>query len=219
MIECGRKVGMKMSLTSAYLTTTKNLESIINAILTAKAPERFTYKFLEDLGFKSSNDRLYINVFKGLRLLDESGAPTERYYKFLDQGIYKEVLAEGIRDAYEDLFNININAQTLPVDEVKNKLKTLTQGQKTEKVVSLMATTFTALCSLADWNAQSIKNSTKEVVNTEKEIKRDENIINSNNNTQKGKLELHYDIQIHLPETRDEAVYDAIFSSMKKHLF
>lgn len=209
-----------MSLTNAYLTTTKNLDNVINAILTAKAPERFTYKFLEDLGFKSSNDRLYINLFKALGLLDESGAPTERYYRFLDQSIYKEVLAEGIREAYEDLFNININAQTLSTDDVKNKLKTLTQGQKTEKVISLMAMTFSALCSIADWNIKENKKKMDDIpVKEEKNVEVkpvEEKIIT---NPKKEKLELHYDIQIHLPETRDEAVYDAIFSSMKKHLF
>jgi hypothetical protein len=31
--------------------------------------------------------------------------------------------------------------------------------------------------------------------------------------------QLHYNIQIHLPESRDQAVYDAIFKSLKKHLF
>lgn len=210
-----------MSLTNAYLTSTKNLEPVINAVLTAKAPDRFTYKFLEDLGFKSSNDRLYINLFKALGLLDESGSPTERYYRFLDQGIYKEVLAEGIREAYEDLFNININAQSLPTDEVKNKLRTLTQGQKTEKVISLMAMTFSALCSIADWNEKENKTKiveiqTKEEVKSQEPKPVEEKIIS---NSKKEKLELHYDIQIHLPETRDESVYDAIFSSMKKHLF
>ena len=210
-----------MSLTSAYLTSTKNLEPVINAILTAKAPERFTYKFLEDLGFKSSNDRLYINLFKGLGLLDENGSPTERYYRFLDQGIYKKVLAEGIREAYEDLFNININAQNLSTEEVKNKLKTLTQGQKTEKVISLMAMTFSALCSIADWNTkeekiQTVDTSVKQDKKSQDLKQTEEKIVT---NSKKEKLELHYDIQIHLPETRDESVYDAIFSSMKKHLF
>ncbi len=210
-----------MSLTNAYLTSTKNLEPVINAILTAKAPDRFTYKFLEDLGFKSSNDRLYINLFKALGLLDESGSPTERYYRFLDQSIYKEVLAEGIREAYEDLFNININAQTLSTGDVKNKLKTLTQGQKTEKVISFMAMTFSALCSIADWTikekeTKDLNVAVKGEVKSQ-EVKSIEEKITSN--PKKEKLELHYDIQIHLPETRDEAVYDAIFSSMKKHLF
>lgn len=210
-----------MALTSAYLTSTKNLEPVINAILTAKAPERFTYRFLEDLGFKSSNDRLYINLFKGLGLLDDSGTPTERYFKFLDQGIYKEILAEGIKEAYEDLFNINVNAQNLSTDEVKNKLKTLTQGQKTDKVVSLMAMTFTALCAIADWNVK--KNKTAVLESSVKEEKNNQEIKIAEEkitvSPKREKLELHYDIQIHLPETRDEAVYDAIFSSMKKHLF
>ena len=58
-----------MALTNAYLQTTKNLHSIINSVISAKAPERFTNKFLEDLGFKSSNDRLYIGLFKALGLL------------------------------------------------------------------------------------------------------------------------------------------------------
>lgn len=210
-----------MSLTSAYLTSTKNLEPVINAILTAKAPERFTYKFLEDLGFKSSNDRLYINLFKGLGLLDENGSPTERYYRFLDQGIYKKVLAEGIREAYEDLFNININAQNLSTEEVKNKLKTLTQGQKTEKVISLMAMTFSALCSIADWNTKEEKIQTVDTSVKQDKKRQDLKLTEEKivTNSKKEKLELHYDIQIHLPETRDESVYDAIFSSMKKHLF
>lgn len=43
-----------MSLTMSYLTSVKNVESIFNSIIGAKAPEQFTTKFLEDLGFKSS---------------------------------------------------------------------------------------------------------------------------------------------------------------------
>ena len=43
--------GKTMALTNSYLTSTKNLESIINSVINAKAPERFTNKFLEDLGY------------------------------------------------------------------------------------------------------------------------------------------------------------------------
>ena len=137
-----------MSLTNSYLTTTKNLESIINSVISAKAPERFTNKFLEDLGYKSSNDRLVIGMFKSLGLLDDSGQPVQRYFEFLDQTQTKKVLAVGIEEAYEDLFNLRKDAQNLTNDEVRNKLKTLTQGQKNDKILSLMAMTFRALCDL-----------------------------------------------------------------------
>ena len=63
-----------MSLTNSYLTSTKNFDAIMNSILAARAPERFTNKFLEDLGFKSSNDRLIMGVLKGLGFLNETGA-------------------------------------------------------------------------------------------------------------------------------------------------
>lgn len=102
------------------------MQSIINSIIGAKAPERFTNKFLEDLGFKSTNDRLYINVFKSLGLLDESGVPTTRYHQFGDQSETGKVLAIGIQEAYADLFALKKDAQKLNIDEIKGKLKTLT---------------------------------------------------------------------------------------------
>lgn len=119
-----------MSLTNSYLTSTKNFDAIMNSILSARAPERFTNKFLEDLGFKSSNDRLITGVLKGVGFLSETGEPTQRYYAFLDQTQSKKILAIGIQEAYEDLFNLRRDAQNMSQDEVKNKLKTLTQGQK-----------------------------------------------------------------------------------------
>ena len=67
-----------MALTTSYLTSTKNFEGIMNSILGARAPERFTNKFLEDLGYKSSNDRLITGVLKALGLLTDAGEPTQR---------------------------------------------------------------------------------------------------------------------------------------------
>jgi len=45
---------------------------------------------------------------------------------------------------------INRRANEMSVEEVRNKLRTLTQGQKSDKVVGLMANTFKALSELAD---------------------------------------------------------------------
>lgn len=212
-----------MALTNAYLMTTKNLQSIINSVISAKAPERFTNKFLEDLGFKSSNDRLCISVFKGLGLLDESGIPTSKYHQFLDQSETGRVLAEGIENAYEDLFALRKDAQKLSVDEIKGKLKTLTQGQKSEKIICLMANTFKALCDLADWSYKKTATENDSSSQDELEQKASESVNFSQNQDnivpQNNGMNLHYNIQIHLPETSNMAVYDAIFQSLKKHLF
>ena len=207
-----------MALTNSYLTSTKNLESIINSVINAKAPDRFTNKFLEDLGYKSSNDRLVVGMFKALGLLDDNGQPLQRYYEFLDQTQTGKILAIGIEEAYGDLFNLRKDAQNMSNDEVKNKLKTLTQGQKNDKIIGLMAMTFRAFCDLADWSeATEIQGSSE---NTAVQNERNDFVgfEKRGSKVPKTDMNLHYNIQIHLPETTNMAVYDAIFQSLKKHL-
>lgn len=207
-----------MALTNCYLASTKNFEGIMNSILGARAPERFTNKFLEDLGYKSSNDRLVTGVLKSLGMLNDTGEPTQRYYDFLDQTQSKKIIAIGIQEAYEDLFNLNKDAQNLTQEEVKNKLKTLTQGTKSESVIEKMAKTFKTLCDYADWtdipNIPQLKD--KEIDDTLEPNSKATTSIESK--TKHSNMSLHYNIQIHLPETTNMAVYDSIFQSIKNHL-
>ena len=214
-----------MALTESYLMTTKNLVSIFDALIHAQPPSKFTLIFLENLDFKSTNDRLYIQMLRALGFIDSSGVPQERYFHYIDQTQSKQVLAEGIKEAYQDIFNLNIKAHEMSESEVKNKLKTLFQGSKSDKVLGLMATTFKALCNYADFS----KNKALSVTLNQEEVHQSEKYyqdIPRNNPqehlqeivTKKINTELHYNIQIHLPETRDMAVYDAIFESLKKHL-
>ena len=221
-----------MALIASYLMTTKNLEPFFNSLITAKAPDLFTQKFLENLEFKSTNDRLYIGLLKGLGFLDPNGAPTERYFKFLDQTQSKKVLAEAIQEAYGDLFAVNLKANELSVAEVKNKFRTLTQGKNSDNVIALMANTFKALVNYAEWTPEAQKKTPKKEDDTKKpqgapappaaEKPTEGDGQEQEEEDAPAKLQgtqLHYNIQIHLPESRDQAVYDAIFKSLRKHLF
>jgi len=211
-----------MALTNAYLITTKNLESFLNSIKTAKAPERFNNKFLQQLDFGSSNDRLFIGLMKGLGFIDESGVPTRRYYHFLDQSQSGRILAESVREAYEDLFAVNTKANEMGVEEVKNKLRTLTMGQKSDNVLGLMANTFRSLSDLAEWDAPPP--TADPVEPTDEEIMTSIGAEDETDHLEKrrapsaSRMQLHYNIQIHLPESRDPAVFDAIFDALKRHI-
>jgi hypothetical protein len=217
-----------MALMTSYLIKSSNAEDFFNAIRNAKAPERFTTSFLRNLEFSSSNDRLYIGVLKGLRFLDDNGAPTDRYFAFLDQSQSGVVLAEAIREAYEDLFAVNREAHKLPLEDVEGKLKTLTRGQKSDNVYGWMANTFRTLCELADWSPLAPPLSetpplpptpppTKESLPDPKTGATAPPIPAPSVSGAKP-LELHYNIQLILPESRDQAVYDALFASLRKHL-
>lgn len=209
-----------MALIENYLVKSDSLHSFLNSLINAQAPDKFTIKFLEQLEFKSTNDRLLIGLLKGLGFLDGNGTPTQRYFQFLDQSESKKILADAIKEAYSDLFAVNTKANELPINDVKNKLKTITQGSKSDNVLGLMAKTFKSLCDYADFKADN----NKQMVHVTEQPKvedipeKDPNKMTHELINKKITTEMHYNIQIHLPETRDIAVYDAIFKSLKEHL-
>lgn len=214
-----------MALPTSYLTSTKNLQGILSAIQQAKAPERFTQRFLEDLEFKSTSDRLIIGVLKSLRFVDDQGKPTERYFQFLDQSQSDRIMAEAVREAYNDLFQVNTSAQRLSKPEIINKFKTLSQGTISESVLDKMAMTFTALVKLGDFeNTAPLKAPIDNNIHNKdesvsegfhKDCSKIGNVNSSNSRSLGG---LHYNIQIILPESRDPKVYDALFRSLREHL-
>lgn len=206
-----------MSLPTSYMSGGfGKIPQYFETLLSAKAPEKFTVKFMEDLGFKSSNDRQFVNILKSIKFIDDSGVPTNRYYNFLDQSQSKIIVAEGIKDAYADLFALNIKANELQKNELEGKFKTLTNGAKSSTTITQMVNTFSELCNYADWSN----------TNAETKIEKNLSVTAINEDTNKndkysaniGGFDLNYDIHIHLPATRDQSVYDALFASLTKHL-
>jgi len=209
-----------MSLPDNYTQKTKSLTAFFDSIQDAHAPERFSYKFLEGLGFASTADRLFIGVLKSLGFLNSDSEPTELYFKYLDKDESQYVLANAIRETYSDLFAVNKNAHQMSSAEVKNKLTTLYAGKKTPRVVALIANTFSALCEMADFTHQSpLKD--KSSADQDSKIMKVDQQDDSLNNSDSSSLKingLQYHINIVLPDSRDEKVFDAIFKSLRTHL-
>lgn len=190
----------------------------------AKAPERFTIRFLEDLGYKSTNDRLFVGMLKALGLLDDNGVPTQRYFDFLDDEHWPQVLAEGIEEAYEDLYRLKREAHDLTKPQLIGKLKSLTEGKKSESVLDNMARTFKELAKLADFTRPPPEAASPPDSEDEPEAAEVSNTAGQIAVSTEGLLParpidgLTYRIEIVLPPARDKAVYDAIFRSLKEHL-
>lgn len=210
-----------MSLPKSYLTSTKRLPDILEAIQSAQAPDQFTVRFLEQLGFKSKGDRLVIGVLKDLGFLEENGTPKKRYYEFLDQSHSGAVLAQGVREAWADLFAVNINAHQLSKSDFIGKLKTLSEGKLSDRVLDSHYMTFSALVKNADFTSHTpapskIKDEHKA---SEKPLQGEPAKKVEIPPTTGSKIGgLVYNIQIVLPESRDPAVYDALFRSLKEHI-
>lgn len=201
-------------LTKRYLVSTKNLPAILQQMRKGTAPENFTYEHLASLGFTSSNDRGVIPLLKDLGFLTDSGAPTERYKQFRSEADTKRVLGEALLEGYGDLFHVNANPTEKDRVAIEGKFKATHNA--TDKVAQLQAMTFLALLKEADLDAARRAPPPKSIVPTEladtqAPPKREER---SGGLT----LPLRYNIEVHLPATKDIEVYHAIFRALRENL-
>ena len=205
-------------LTRRYLTSTKNLPAIMEAIVAGTAPERFTQAHLKGIGFQSSNDRAVIPLLKDLGFLTDDGAPTDRYHEYRDQSRSKTVMAKALTDAYTDLFTINANPTKDDRPLIEGRFKSTHNAS--DRVAKEQATTFFALLPLAD--LQALRDGVPPQGDTPNEPgKPDPETLAPSEPTPKpprSPLALRYNIEVHLPATKDVAVYNAIFKSLREHL-
>lgn len=199
-----------MDVTNAYMYTVKSLPQMFEAIQKAQVPPRFTHEFLRTLGFKSTNDRSFINVLKGLGFLDANSVPTRAYRDYRDKKAGGGVLAGQLRQAYRGLFLADENAHELSVEDLKGKFATLTG--KDQSVVQKMASTFKALAAIADFKQAAAPAA---VGPAEEPV---ESPALERVTPRPSSLAFAHTIYINLPATRDVAVYDAIFKSIREHL-
>jgi hypothetical protein len=210
-----------MALSDIYTVKAGSIPAYFDALLRAEAPERFSMKFLDALEFKSTNDRAFIGILKDLKFLDADAKPTKLYFEFLDRERSKKVLASAIRTAYSDLFAVNKEAYKFTAQEARNKLRTLYAGSKKDNLIKLIASTFVALCNYADFTSPPVSEESKveeDAIPLPAPVQPPEIKARPTHSKPLGVGALQYHINIVLPDTRDQAVYDAIFKSLRDHL-
>jgi len=205
-----------MGLTKAYILPAGRIPELFTKIRDGQAPEQFSQQLLKDLGFTSSNDRAFIPLLKTLGFLTPDGKPTPRYHDYRDHSRSRSVMAKAIREAYEDLFLIKEHPTKSDKKAVEGKFKSY--HNVSNNLAQLMTTTFFALLDLADLEAKGKGSVQKEGAAkaaqepspdvADKGLRRESLVAPT----------FHYNIQIHLPATKDVEVYNAIFKSLKEHV-
>jgi hypothetical protein len=200
-----------MALPTTYTQAYGQLGEFFSKIRDAQAPDKFINQILKDLGFKSNNHRPFIPLMKSLGFLASDGTPTQRYHDYRNHALSKKKMGEALKEAYSDIFLIKEKPTNSDKDLIQGKFKSYHNAS--DNVAKLHTNTFYALLELADLDAKHTKLTAHQEVEKEKEETKEKD------STEKLKsLGLHYNIQIHLPATKDVEVYNAIFKSLKDHL-
>jgi len=206
-----------MALANVYVQIYGQLAQVFQKLREGQAPSQFTLQHLKDLGFASSNYRAIIPLLKALGFLDADGKPTTVYHDYRNEAQSRRVMAEALHRAYGDIFVLK--AKPVEKDRALIQGKFKSTHNVTENVAKLMASTFFALFSLADIDAESSTIVQKEPTKPISQKTTEDDLTDQDTRKiQKTHPSLHYDIQIHLPATKDIEVFNAIFKSLKEHL-
>lgn len=194
-----------------YTNLAGKIPEYFNKFQETGIPEKVNRKWLESVGFRSSNDRYILKVLKAMNFIDDSNVPTERWKKLKNPPLVPLVIAEGVQDAYADLFKTYKDAYRKDREALYAYFSSKTGRAKS--TVDLMVNTFINLCELANF-----EEATEDMREEPLEVK--ETPISEAKQAPREELipEIHINIQLHLPPTDDQTVYDNLFKSMKKHL-
>lgn len=208
-----------MALTNTYVLPTGRIPDLFEKIRDGQPPERFTTQHLKDWGFTSTNDRAFIPLLKALGFLTSEGRPTQRYSDYRDHTRSKAVLGESMKEAYGDIFLIKEHPTEADRAAIQGKFKSFHNAS--DNAAGLMTRTFMALLPLADLTKKGAPPAPAKDEKTppkEKKKKGEADQEEEQEGLQFRAPGLHYNIEIHLPATKDVEVYNAIFKSLREHI-
>lgn len=197
-----------------YLSSNKNLPTLLQKIQSAKVPEKFNRDFLQaTIGLKGSNDRAYIPFLRALGFIDQAGTPTSQYRKLKAAASAKTAIGDAMRVAYAPLFEADENANALAAEQLKALVAQVagTDDLMTSRIVN----TFSSMVKLGDFSQIAEIQKAKELEGEEEASPPDAD--KSMQLRGKGlRPEFHYNIQVHLPSNGTEEVYLSIFNALRK---
>lgn len=197
-----------------YTVVITKLKELFGKIRSMGVPSKATIKWLETIGYKSSNDRGMIGVLQQINFIDDSGTPLEPWIKYRGAD-YKKVLAQSILNGYGELFEIYPDANVRSKIELDNFFSTKTKGG--EQVISKITATFKTLCELAEFGNSNLPKT--EIEEKETIHKNSPESMKHKNDPLKLNPNLQIAIQVQIsPDATPEQI-ELIFANMAKYLF
>jgi hypothetical protein len=202
-----------------YINATGLVTKILDKIIEAAQPERFTQDFLATkLGFSGGSARPFIPLLKKLGFKGTDGTPSTIYSQFRNPDTRGAAMAQAMHIGYKDVYERNEFAHALTKDKFKNLIVEMTGLPPTDGIVSATVGTFFNLNSYADFDKKAPELQTTKKIDGLLQEEAHHDVVQHENRQKSSGLNLSYTINLNLPETSDVEVFNAIFRSLKEHL-
>ena len=200
-----------------YVINSGSLGKFFETVQKTGVPPKVTQKYLESIGFKSTNDRYLIALLKDLNFLKSDGVPSETWNAYRHTGEAKRVMASAIRVGWAGLFQLYPDAHRKDDEAIRNWMRTHAPSASPISVDRSLKT-FKAIVSLADFSdveshaPGSLTSGPVESATVSPPVA----AIPAVAAQAPGVI---INIQLEIPATSDPDTYDRFFAAMRKHLF
>jgi len=186
-----------------YTTVPGSIKPFMEKIRTVRIPEKASRDWLPSVSFKSSNHRTLLTVLKFIGFINQSGSPTELWRAYRGPS-HENVLADAVRNSYSAIFSVHVDPWKLSNSELTDFFNS--KSSAAEGTISKMVDTFKALCSLSNFSSAN----PAPTVN-----------LTTNDSPVSGLTTdktINLNINIELPVTDDDEVYERILKAIRKIL-
>jgi len=204
-----------MAETLPYLASPGSLKTCLERIRTAATPDRVTKDFVTTiLQIKGGTGAALSPYLKKIGFVASDGSPTEIYKSFRNPTTGGFAAARAIKSGYSPLSNANEYFYRLGDKDLQNLIIQVTGADAEDQVAKLTFSTLKVLKGFANFD---------EPVELTELPPTNLHPIDAQTNQQgssvaKLGLNLGYTFNINLPATSDQAVFNAIFRSLKENI-
>lgn len=168
------------------------------------------------LQVKGGTGAAIIPFLKKIGFVASDGTPTDLYKHFRNPSSGGSAIADAIKLGYRELLQVNEYFYELPDKELLALIVQVTGTEADNSTAKHTLSTFKNLRSFANFELQ---NSPEQQTPSEVQTKiAPEHQAQTITHSKKVGLNLSYTINLNLPATSDQAVFNAIFRSLKEHL-
>ncbi|HEU5350928.1 MAG TPA: DUF5343 domain-containing protein [Terracidiphilus sp.] len=206
-----------MSDSIPYVAAPGSIRTALEKIAEAATPDRVTGDFIQTvLGIKGGTGRAIIPFLKKIGMVRSDGSPTDLYNKYRNKSTSRAAIASAVRAGYKRLAETNEYFYRLNDADLKELLVQVTGGKRNSSVVNQIFGTLKILKNFADF--ETAPTAAPSVIIPNPEAKQASEQVERQVVSNGLGLNLSYTINLNLPATSDQAVFNAIFRSLKEFL-
>lgn len=205
-----------MSKMLPYLVSPGSIKTALERIANAATPERFTTDFVTNkLLIKGGTGTAIIPFMKKIGFVASDGSPTDIYKKYRHKPTAGQAVADAIAHGYKALAEVNEDFYNLSDKDTLALIISVTGAEAESSAAKLTASSLKQLKGLAKFDATA---SVADDVSVTGDDEKDEGEGVNRRDIGTIGMNLAYTINLNLPATSDQAVFNAIFRSLREHL-